>query len=219
MRKLFLVPLIHSRADLGKTGEILARIRKKADKEKSILHDKMMKTFWSDIEHYMDGIDKKKIVIYQDGLVADGELGAKIIRQGASLGSRNFRLVSDLMEQGATIRKTENISIVKQEHTLLMNIFEPGPLIKKALAYMKYLFKKKNLLKLRDKFMAGKINTTLKKDEIGILFIGLLHDAHTYLEKDIQIVEVKSLDKVRKYYKALMGRGKIDDFKNNFRDI
>ena len=67
--------------------------------------------------------------------------------------------------------------------------------------------------------MAGKINTTLKKDEIGILFIGLLHDAHTYLEKDIQIVEVKSLDKVRKYYKALMGRGKIDDFKNNFRDI
>jgi len=219
MRKLFLIPLIHSGADLGKTGEILARIRKKADKEKSILHDKMMKTFWSDIEHYMDGIDKKKIVIYQDGLVAEGELGAKIIRHGASLGSRNFRLVSDLMEQGATIRKTEDISIVKQEHTLLMNIFEPGPLIKKALAYMKYLFKKKNFLKLRDKFMAGKINTTLKKDEIGILFIGLLHDAHTYLEKDIQIVEVKPLDKVRKYYTAFMGRGKIDDFKNSFRDI
>jgi len=44
------------------------------------------------------------------------------------------------------------------------------------------------LLHKRDEFIAKRINETLRKKEIGILFLGVLHTIEAQLNKDIHVI-------------------------------
>ena len=68
---------------------------------------------------------------------------------------------------------------------------------------MKYRLIKNELLRKRDEFIANRINGTLNQGETGIIFIGAYHNIKKRLPEDIQIKEIKDVDKVGEYQMLL----------------
>jgi len=204
MRTLYYVPIIHTSADLGSLSEEvkkrgLASLGEEIWKE----HQKTVEGFWQALIDFFEGINVKGMKIYQDGMVGEDEVGKLIIESGALAGSKNHELVLKLMRRGAALVKTEDYKLVKEERDRLLSLTEAKSLIQKLIAFLKYKMVKNRLLKQRDEYIAGRIDETLGQDEKGILFIGAYHDIQKKLPKDIQIRQVKDVQKVREYQNLL----------------
>ena len=65
------------------------------------------------------------------------------------------------------------------------------------------------MLRRRDRFIAETIDETLGLNETGILFIGAYHQVMKWMPKDITVIELKEIAKIRKYQKAIQSRSKI----------
>lgn len=167
-------------------------------------HRQTVSDFWDSIADYFDSLPSANFKIYQDGLMADGELGMKIIEEGAKRGSRNHQIVLRLIKRGAGIRKTESTSLLKEEYEHIIKLSQSKSFFETGLAYLQYKMRKARLLKERDKFIAERINETLQNGETAILFIGAYHDVLPLLSKDIVVKEVKELERVRAYFKELV---------------
>lgn len=204
MKYLIYVPIIHTTADLGSLAKYVAK-RGIADLGEDLweLHRKTVDGFWDAISNYFNSIDVSGMKIYQDGMVADGEVGQEIVEAGIKSGSKNYELVSRLIKRGATLVKTEDFKLVKEERDRLLCITEAKSVIKKLLAFIKYKLVKNRLLNKRDKFIAKRITESLNQGERGIIFIGAYHNIKKRLPKDIQIEEIKDTQKVREYQKIL----------------
>ena len=214
MRKLLYVPVIHVDTDMGsiaptidkRSGEICGRDRWEK-------HKQIVAAFWDQIEEYFKTLNAENLKIYQDGLMAAGDLGQKIIKQGAGQGSRNYLIVLDLIKRGAEIRKTEDITLLKEEYNRILKLAQSKSLWERATAYIGYRFHKDRLMDKRDRFIAKTINETLlKESETGVLFIGAFHDVFPYLEKDVAVEEIKNREKVRDYFKMLISGGDKEEF-------
>src|SRR3990172_7950767 len=111
MKKLLYVPIIHMTADMG---SVSANIDKKGmalcGEENWKRHKETVASLWDSISNYLDTLDANGLKIYQDGLVENGELGMKIIQDGVSKGSKNYMIISRLLQRGARLIKTENLS-------------------------------------------------------------------------------------------------------------
>ena len=207
------MPVIHVDTDMGsiaptidkRSGEICGRDR--WDKHKQIVA-----TFWDQIEEYFKKLNAGNLKIYQDGLMAAGDLGQKIIKEGAGKGSRNYLIVLDLIKRGAEIRKTEDITLLKEEYDRILKLAQSKSLWERTTAYIGYRFHKDRLMEKRDQFIANTINETLKDGERGALFIGAYHDVFPYLAKDVSVEEVKNREKVKEYFKMLISGGDEEKF-------
>jgi hypothetical protein len=192
MRKVIYVPIIHTSADFGSVAsEIEKRIIEQYGAEKWEQHKKAISDFWDSLSDYFRSLDVEGFRIYQDGLVADGELGMKIVKVAADSGSKNYLLVYNLVERGATIIKTEDINIVKKERDFVVKMAQTKLYIKRLLRYIKYMLYKGRLLRQRDEYIAKMIDETLKEGETGIVFLGALHNVASMLPQDIEVIEVK----------------------------
>jgi hypothetical protein len=202
MRTLVYVPVIHSSADLGSIAKEVAK-RGVADLGQDLWekHRRTVEGFWNVVSDYFDSMDVKGVKIYQDGMVAEDEVGKKIAEDTAKAGSKNYQLVLRLLERGAILMKTEDFKLVKKEYDRLRAITEAKSTAQKIVAFIKYKLIKAILLNKRDAFIARRIDQTLKVDEKAILFIGAFHDIIKRLPKSIQIKEIKDADKVKKYQK------------------
>jgi len=204
MRMLIYVPVIHTSADLGSIAEdVTKRGIKSLGEEIWTNHRKTVEGFWNAISDYFDSLDVKGMKIYQDGMVGEGEVGKKIVEDTAKAGSKNYQLVSRLLERGAVLVKTEDFKLVKQEYDRLLAIVRAKSTIRKVMAFLKYKLIKTTLLNKRDAFITKRIDETLGPDEVGILFIGAFHNIKKRLPKNIQVREIKDTDKVRRYQKLL----------------
>ena len=213
MRQLLYVPVIHVESDLGSIASAIdKRSAEICGRQRWEKHKQTVTTFWDEIEEYFKKLDSTNLKIYQDGLMADGELGHKIIQEGAKKGSRNYQIVLDLIERGGEIRKTEDIALLKEEYGRILKLAQTKSLWEKTTAYIGYRFHKDQLMEKRDKFIATTINETLKEEETGVLFIGAFHDVIPHLANEIEIEEVKNREKVRDYFKALISRGDEEKF-------
>ncbi len=109
MRKLYLVPVLHMNADMGSLSAVLdeaaATELGQAAWQK---HKQAIADFWSSIALFFEALEVKGFKVYQDGMVAEGEGGLKIVREGISQGSRNYQIVGSLMEREAVLVKTED---------------------------------------------------------------------------------------------------------------
>ena len=205
MRKLLYVPVIHVESDLGsmalaidkRSTEICGTLRWEK-------HKKIVTTFWDKIEEYFKKLDASNLKIYQDGLLADGVLGQKIIEEGAKKGSRNYHIILELIKRGGKIRKTEDIALLKEEYARILKLAQSKSLWERTTAYIGYRFHRDKLMDKRDRFIARTINDTLKEEETGVLFIGAYHDVLPHLAKDVAVEEVKKSEKVRDYFKELI---------------
>ena len=204
MKFLIYVPIIHTSADLGSLAKDVTK-RGIADLGEDLwkVHRKTVDGFWDAISHYFDSIDVSGMKIYQDGMVADGEVGQEIVEAGIKSGSKNYEIVLRLIKRGAILVKTEDFKLVKEERDRLLAITQTKSITKKLLAFIKYKSVKNRLLNLRDKFIAERINETLNHGERGIIFIGAYHNIKKRLPKDIQTREIKETQKVREYQKTL----------------
>ena len=204
MRNLIYVPVIHTSADLGSLAKDVAK-RGVADlgTEAWREHQMTVEGFWYALSLYFNYVDELGLKVYQDGMVAEGEIGAKIVGEGLRSGSKNYELVDRLLKQGAILIKTEDFKLVKEERDRLITIIQAKSTIEKIAAFIKYKFIKDRLLRKRDKFIAQRINETLREQERGVLFIGAFHNVKKWLAKDIQIKEVKDTRKIREYYRLL----------------
>ena len=205
MRKLLYVPVIHVDSDLGSIAPAIdKRSTQICGRERWERHKQTVSTFWDNIEEYFKKQNADNLKIYQDGLMADGELGQKIIEEGAQKGSKNYRIVLELIRRGGEIRKTEDIALLKEEYNRILKLSRSKSIWERTSAYIGYRFHKGRLMMKRDKFIAGTINQTLKAGETGALFIGAYHDVFTHLAEDIAVEEVKNREKVRDYFKMLI---------------
>ncbi|MFH1159568.1 MAG: hypothetical protein V1733_01290 [bacterium] len=212
MRTLIYIPIIHSKADMGSLGKELK------SKSVSVLgenewqkHTDTVNSYWEAIESYFENIDIciKGIKIYQDGMFVDGEMAIKIIDEGIKSGSKNSEIVSKLIDRGAILIKTEDLKMVKDEYDGLQSILKSKTNIKKLFLLLRYKISKPIFLIRRDKFIAGRIAESLGQNETGILFIGAYHNIKKRLPKDITVIELKEIAKIRKYQKAIQSDSKI----------
>ncbi|MBC8441233.1 MAG: hypothetical protein H8D87_16290 [Deltaproteobacteria bacterium] len=203
MRELFLVPMIHIDADLGKAKDEIALVKNRFISQKRLeQHEKTILMFWDRVLTYFEEQDVKNMKIFQDGLAAGGEIGKKIVKELALKESRNFMVLSDLVDKGAMVMKTEDIALIQQEQTLFMNLLKSKHFFSTLKNYLKYRFNKTRLLKERDMYMAGQINSNLKKGEKAALFIGAAHNVACFLDKDILVFPLKDPLLVKQYFKA-----------------
>ena len=131
-------------------------------------------------------VDHSNVRIYQDGLPLCGR-EMDIVRDVAAQGSQNHRLVLSLVKRGASLEGTEDIQLLLEEYHYIQAItreHEPAEKRRKAKSLS---MKRKILLRQRDRFIARRIDKTLKEGETGILFAGMAHRVDKYLPKDINV--------------------------------
>jgi len=204
-RTLLYVPAIHMEADLG---TLAARVEQGSSsitgEQRWIRHKKTVADFWDAIADYLDSVEAQGLKIYQDGLVADGKLGLKIVRRGAETGSKNHQIILKLIQRGAELMRTEDSQLVKQEYEHLIRLAQSTSLLRKALAYLQYKLNKARLTRERDRFIAARIGETLAEGQRGVLFLGAYHNVFPLLAKDIEVKEVKEWEKVSAYFARLV---------------
>ena len=206
MRNLIYIPIIHSSADMGSMASELTR--KSIDEfgeEFWKTHVAAVHQYWEVISAYCDAIDfgDKFVKIYQDGMVADGDIALKIMEDSVKAGSKNYEIISKLVSRGGVIQKTEDLGLVKKELDMLKSIPSSGSLIRKVIKIIRFKISRHKLLVQRDKFITKSIDQTLASNEIGIIFIGAYHKVLEKLPKDILVKEVKETNKVREYQKLI----------------
>jgi hypothetical protein len=207
MRKLLYVPIIHTEFDMGSVASAVeGKSASLCGKERWAKHKETVAKFWESLAYYFNSLDATNLRIYQDGLPADGELGQRIIEEGARHGSKNYQLILNLMQRGAEVRRTEDPSLLKEEYKYITRLAQSKSFAEKALAYAGYKLRKGRLTDERDKFIAKTINDTLKDGDVGVLFVGSYHDVAPYLSGDIVVEEVKEREKVNAYFKELVSR-------------
>ena len=205
MRTLIYIPVIHTSADLGSLAEDITK-KGIADLGQDVWkeHRRAIEGLWDAISHYFDSVDVVSgTKIYQDGMVAEGEVGQKIVEEGLKSGSKNYEVISRLLQKGAILVKTEDFNLVKEERDRLLAITQAKSISQKIIAFIRYKLTKNILLNKRDRFIAKRIDEALNQGETGIIFIGAYHNIKKWLPKNIQIKEIRDADKVREYQRLL----------------
>lgn len=171
-------------------------------------HRETISGFWDSIVKYFSNLEVNDFKIYQDGMVADAEVGQKIVEEGVKSGSKNYEIIDDLLKKGAVLVKTEDFALVKEERDRIVKITQAATTTQKLIAYLKYKLAKNRLLKKRDNYIAKRIDETLDYGETGILFLGAYHDIIPKLAKNIQVIEVKEARKISRYQNLLLSARK-----------
>jgi hypothetical protein len=211
VRKLYLVPIIHATPDMGSLASALdQRAIAELGQELWQKHKEVVSGFWDSIARFFRSLDVNGFKVYQDGLVADGAEGLRIIKEGISQGSTNFEIIGNFIERGAILVQTEDMALVKQEYAYISRMAHSKSLKDKEIVAFRYKLVQNKLLRQRDDFITKRINETLGECETGILFIGASHDILSRLPDDIQVSQVKDVARVREYHTTLANPKKRD---------
>ncbi len=204
MRTLIYVPVIHTSVDLGSLAKDVTK-RGIADIGEDVWekHKAAVEKFWDVISDYFGSIDVSGKKIYQDGMIADGEVGQRIVEESAKAGSRNYELVARLLKKGAILVKTEDFKLVKEERDRLLALTQAKSITRKLIIFIKYKLAKDRLLNKRDRFIAKRIDESLSHGETGILFVGAYHNIKKNLTKSINVNEIKDARIVKEYQMLL----------------
>jgi hypothetical protein len=167
MRTLIVIPIIHTEKD---TASLFGEQFRSADEG------------WNEIRRMIAELrlDYASVRLYQDALPLC-EKERDIVKEIAARGSMNHQFLVDLMEQGARLVGTEDPKLLLQEYQFLQDALgggKQGPEPQREHEIRK-------LLSGRDRFIAGRINTTLLAVETGLLFLGLGHSVEPFLDADI----------------------------------
>jgi hypothetical protein len=181
MRALIYFPIIHSAKDLATLDKAVNDLR--TDEQVSKYID-ATDHFWKMIETTIEGLelDCTHLKLYQDGLPVCGK-EQEIVADVAESGSQNFKLLQKLHKKGAKLMGTESPELLVQEHALMMQLLQPGESKEGSLKTAQ------ELLNQRDDFIVQRIDKTLQDNEMGILFLGLMHHIETKLPQDIVLIQ------------------------------
>ena len=178
MRTLVVVPVVHSREDMGSLAPDSPRGVAEASRRGA--------AFWSALRQRIERLnqDWKGVKVYQDGLPdAFPELVDKVVSKAPG---QNYALLRWLAERGATVLGTEDPKLLVEERTLLKALSDAsGPARESARAA--YARRAPVLLDERDGYIARRIDATLGDGQTGLLFIGAAHTVEKHLPPDIVV--------------------------------
>lgn len=205
-RILYYVPVVHGVADLGSLGPIIEKRRREACSwDHWERHRGVVEGFWTGIAAFFRAMDAQGLKIYQDGMMTDGDLGLRIVREGAASGSRNHQVVLDLVERGAVLQKTEDIGLLKQEYQRALKLAQRQSPWENIAASLGVKALGDEILEKRDQYMAEILASSLKEGERGTLFVGAFHDVLKHLAPSIiDVRQIKDAARVRHYLRALL---------------
>jgi hypothetical protein len=152
-------------------------------------HVKSVETLWDEIRRRIDeqGLDFHHVRLYQDGLPVCGH-EETIVRELASQGSLNHRLLADLIDRGARLTGTESPQLLLEEYQLNRRILGVDPGAPNAASRAGGLRDEaRRVLESRDRFIASRIAETLQLGESGLVFLGMLHSLEGRLPPDIRL--------------------------------
>jgi len=182
LRRLIYIPVIHTELEMGSVAlrlkeEYILKFGEKKWEE----HLKLVKKMWRWVKAKIKGLKLtyEKVRIYQDGLPLCGK-ELDIVQTLAERGSINYKIILELINKGTKLEGTESKELLLEEYNNIKNIITTS-------AKKEYKEENKQLLIRRDRYIANRINKTLRRDEMGILFIGNEHKVYKYLPKDIKI--------------------------------
>jgi len=188
-RTLYYFPIIHTQADMGALRESV--VRETLEKMGRIGFKRKMAAidrFWTEVEQTIEALalSFESVRLYQDGLPVCGR-EMEIVTQLAQTGNRNHQLLLRLLARGAAIMGTESAHLLVQEYQMTKESLAARPPRAAGVAARRRALTDA-LLERRDRFIAQRINDTLKPGETGILFLGMLHSLERYLHQDIKVI-------------------------------
>ncbi|MEI6633085.1 MAG: hypothetical protein WCP22_04605 [Chlamydiota bacterium] len=184
MRELIYAPVVHTEADLGTlSGAAKGEYIAKYGEEKWNQHVRVITDMWDGLRKKITGMNVpyQSLRIYQDGLPVCGKV-MEIVREVAEKGSANYRLVMELVGLGARVEGTEDPVLLLEEYNNLKRLYQASSAEERAEAIRRYNDTEEELLIKRDTFISERIRGTLADGETGLLFIGMEHRVHKYLE-------------------------------------
>lgn len=185
MRTLVVIPIVHTEQDMGSLLEQTKQAYiSRFGHDKWVEHLKSIDDVWLGIHQMIKSLELPYagVRLYQDGLpVCTRE--EDIVKDVAAQGSKNHRLLLELMALGAHLMGTEDPGLLLQEyqfHQAAARHPDPGHQHQREEQSRKLLWK-------RDRFIANRVNATLRAGEIGLLFLGLAHSVEALLDADILV--------------------------------
>lgn len=180
-RLLYCIPIVHTEADLGSLAPGVRRQLGGAEAEWK-RKQAAIAEFWKGVRAWCDRLPSKLegFRLYQDGLPVCGS-EASIVAELAAGASPNHVLLQDLVRRGAALEGTESPGLLLEEYELAKASLAGAP-TDPARA--------RRILTQRDEFIATRIETTLKRGETGLLFVGMLHDVLSKIPQSIDIQKV-----------------------------
>jgi hypothetical protein len=188
-RTLIYIPIIHTQADMGALARSVRRVTvQKLGRRAWKRHVEVIGRMWAEIRRTVEGweLPWEKVRLYQDGLPRCGR-EVEIVTELASAGSPNHRLLLSLMKRGATLMGTESPDLLLEEYQLVRQILAAKDPEESARVEARHEARSRSLLAQRDRYIAGRINESLRAGETGLLFLGMLHSFDSRLAKDIRV--------------------------------
>jgi hypothetical protein len=186
---LFHIPVVHSQAEMGSLSPaIRAMAVQKPGAKGRERKVSLIGGIWTQIERAIDrwSLPYERVRLYQDGLPVCGR-ELEIISELARAGSRNHQVLLRLKDRGATLMGTESADLLVQEYNLIkqtLAINNPATAARREACHQET---SRSLIRRRDQAIAERINQTLCRGEIGLLFLGMLHSLERWLDRDIQV--------------------------------
>jgi hypothetical protein len=181
MRALILLPIIHSPTDLG---TLSAAAESSRDEAQALQYLDAVENFWTVVDGVIEGmnLNYQQLRIYQDSLpVCD--VVDRIVADVAASGSKNYALLETLQKKGATLMGTESPDLLEQEKAFMTEVLQSPNHGQESAE------KAQDLLSQRDSFIGQRINESLADEEMGLIFVGLMHNIEPYLSSDIVVVK------------------------------
>ena len=188
-RPLIYIPIIHTQADMGAFRNTVQQLKTRRLGRKGLERNvSLIDRLWTKIEKTIDQLPLlyERVRLYQDGLPVCGR-EVEIVAELARAGARNHQLLLRLNERGATIMGTESSELLVEEYQLIKVLLASGEPVGTRSIGARQKGLSDSLLKRRDMYIAQRINETLRANETGILFIGMLHRLTLWLDKDIRV--------------------------------
>jgi hypothetical protein len=186
---LIWAPIIHTQADLGSMiGSVRSIYARKVGLEKWDEHVAMVEELWSKTDEAVRrlDLDYRYVRIYQDGLPNCGQ-ELRIVKDMIAAGSRNHRLLLDLVEKGAALAGTESPKLLIEEYELVRGAIKSIDAGGEGKLSGRQEARLREILKERDRYIARRIDETLGAGETGLIFLGMLHDLKGLLPRNIRL--------------------------------
>jgi hypothetical protein len=181
MRALILLQIIHSPTDLGTLSSAAEDSRNEAQ---TLQYLDAAEQFWTVVESVIEGmnLNYQQLKIYQDSLPICNVID-RIVADVAASGSKNYALLKTLQEKGATLMGTESPELLEQEKAFMTDMLQSNKRSNESAR------KAKDLLNQRDSFIGQRINESLADEEMGLIFVGLMHNIEPHLSEDIVVIK------------------------------
>lgn len=192
MSNILYVPIIHSDVEienvLSSTCSYKTQVLSGENEETSSSF--LIKGMWIEIQQKLElfNLNWEKVRIYQESLPVCGE-EIKIVQVLANKNSYNHKLIVELVKRGAKLEGTEDQRLLLRTYELLSHAFLSSN-GKRKISMDSYRMVNEGRLTTRDRFIAMHIKQTLKEDETGLVFMGIVHKLDQLLKRDYAITYV-----------------------------